>query len=69
MKTEKYGALRASFINPRRRHHTFQFSLFPFQFKLLGVFLLFTPKNLHLLKFFVLLHQLEKSELKNAEGR
>ena len=34
----------------------------PFQF-LKSAILLFTPKNLHLLKFFVLLHQLEKSEL------
>ena len=32
MKTEKCGALRASFINMRRRHHTFQFFVFTFQF-------------------------------------
>jgi hypothetical protein len=30
--------------------------------------ILFSPKNLQLLKKFVLLHQLEKSELKNGKG-
>jgi hypothetical protein len=33
-----------------------------------AVILLFSLKNLQLLNFFVLLHQLEKSELKNVEG-
>ena len=28
LKTEKYGMLRISFINTRRRHRTFHFSLF-----------------------------------------
>ena len=76
--TPYFSLLRQNFVMPRlcygsaeqvnllcsRLNRKVQFSLHnPASFSL------FIPKNLHLLKFFVLLHQLEKSELKNAEGR
>ena len=38
MKTERLGALRASFINMRRRHHTFPFSVFRFHFQMILTF-------------------------------